>query len=49
VRVQGDGGASLALGRALAIKQRLTDTGVPDTRIEVLSEPAKSVTLTAVP
>jgi outer membrane protein OmpA-like peptidoglycan-associated protein len=48
VRIAGDGGEGLALGRALAIKQRLVDAGVPDTRLEVASEPAKKVTLTIV-
>jgi hypothetical protein len=48
VRIAGDGGEGLALGRALAIKQRLIDAGVLDTRIEIATEPAKQVTLTFV-
>ncbi len=46
VRIQGDGGDALALTRALALKQRLVEAGVPDARVEAASEPAKSVTLT---
>jgi outer membrane protein OmpA-like peptidoglycan-associated protein len=49
VRIQGDGGDTLALTRALAIKQRLVDAGVPDARIEAVAEPAKKVTITVVP
>jgi outer membrane protein OmpA-like peptidoglycan-associated protein len=49
VRIQADGGESLALGRALAIKQRLVDAGVPDGRVEVAPEPGKAVTLTVLP
>jgi outer membrane protein OmpA-like peptidoglycan-associated protein len=48
VRIAGDGGEGLALGRALAIKQRLVDAGVPETRLEVATEAAKKVTLTVV-
>jgi outer membrane protein OmpA-like peptidoglycan-associated protein len=40
IRIQGDGGESLALPRALAVKQRLVDAGVPDTRIEAGTDPA---------
>ncbi len=46
VRIQGDGGDALALTRALALKQRLVEAGVPDGRIDAASEPAKSVTIT---
>jgi OmpA-OmpF porin, OOP family len=46
VRIAGDGGEGLALGRALAIKQRLVDAGVAENRLEVATEPAKKVTLT---
>jgi outer membrane protein OmpA-like peptidoglycan-associated protein len=46
VRIQGDGGESLALGRALAVKQRLVDAGVPDTRIEAAPEAAAKTTVT---
>jgi outer membrane protein OmpA-like peptidoglycan-associated protein len=48
VRIQGDGGDALALTRALTIKQRLVDAGVPDTRLEAVAEPAKKVTLTVI-
>jgi len=46
VRIQGDGGESLALGRALAVKQRLVDAGVPDTRVEAAPEAANKPTIT---
>lgn len=45
VRIQGDGG-ELALSRALTIKQRLVDAGVPEARLEAVPEPARDVTLT---
>jgi outer membrane protein OmpA-like peptidoglycan-associated protein len=48
VRIQADGGESLALGRALAVKQRLVDAGVPDTRLEAATEPASKPTITVV-
>ena len=48
VRIQGDGGDALALTRALTIKQRLVDAGVPDTRLEAVAEPAKKVTITVI-
>ena len=48
VRIQADGGLSLALGRALAIKQRLVDAGVPDTRLEAATEPAPKPAITVV-
>jgi outer membrane protein OmpA-like peptidoglycan-associated protein len=48
VRIQGDGGETLALTRALTIKQRLVDAGVPDARLEAVAEPAKKLTITIV-
>jgi outer membrane protein OmpA-like peptidoglycan-associated protein len=48
VRIQGDGGDALALTRALTIKQRLVDAGVPDSRLEAVAEPAKKVTITVI-
>jgi outer membrane protein OmpA-like peptidoglycan-associated protein len=49
VRIQGDGGESLALGRALAVKQRLIDAGVADTRLEAAPEAANKPTITVLP
>jgi hypothetical protein len=40
---------TLALARAFAIKQRLIDSGIADTRLEVATENAKEVTLTIIP
>jgi len=40
VRIAGDGGETLALSRALAIKQALVDAGVPDGRIDVATTAA---------
>jgi outer membrane protein OmpA-like peptidoglycan-associated protein len=48
VRIQGDGGESLALPRALAVKQRLVDAGVPDTRVEAGTDPAPKLKITVV-
>jgi OmpA-OmpF porin, OOP family len=46
IRIQGDGGESLALGRALAVKQRLVDAGVPDARVEAAPQAANKPTIT---
>lgn len=46
VRIQGDGGDALALTRALAIKQRLIEAGVPDARLEAATEPGPRVAIT---
>jgi outer membrane protein OmpA-like peptidoglycan-associated protein len=46
LRIQADGGEGLALTRALAIKQRLVESGVPDIRLEAATESGKTVTLT---
>ena len=49
IRIQGDGGESLALGRALAVKQRLIDAGVADSRVEAATEAAGKPSITALP
>jgi outer membrane protein OmpA-like peptidoglycan-associated protein len=46
LRIQADGGEGLALTRALAIKQRLVESGVPDIRLEAATESGSRVTLT---
>lgn len=46
VRITGDGGESLALSRALAIKQALVDAGVPDGRLDVATAAAPKPTIT---
>ncbi len=48
VRIAGDGGESLALSRALAIKQALVDAGVPDGRLDVATTAAPKPTVTFV-
>lgn len=48
VRIQGDGSGGRALGRAIAVKQRLVEAGVSDARLEASTEAAKRVTITIV-
>jgi outer membrane protein OmpA-like peptidoglycan-associated protein len=46
LRIQADGGDGLAFSRALAIKQRLLDAGVPEARLDAVTEPGSKVSLT---
>ena len=48
IRIQADGSETLALTRALTIKQQLVDAGVPDTRLEAVAQPGSAVTITVV-
>jgi outer membrane protein OmpA-like peptidoglycan-associated protein len=48
VRIQGYGDDAVALSRALLIKQRLVDAGVPDTRLEAVGGGVGKVNITVV-
>jgi outer membrane protein OmpA-like peptidoglycan-associated protein len=49
VRISGDGGESLALSRALAIKQALVDAGVPDGRLDASTTAASKPSIVLIP
>jgi outer membrane protein OmpA-like peptidoglycan-associated protein len=49
VRISGDGGESLALSRALAIKQVLVDAGVPDGRLDASTTASPKPSIVLVP
>ena len=49
IRVQGYGDDAVALSRALLIKQRLIDAGVPDSRVEAVGGGKSRVVITVLP
>jgi outer membrane protein OmpA-like peptidoglycan-associated protein len=49
VRISGDGGESLALSRALAIKQALVDAGVPDGRLDASTTASPKPSIVLIP
>jgi outer membrane protein OmpA-like peptidoglycan-associated protein len=48
IRVQADGGDPLAQNRAIVIKQQLVEMGLPESRVDVVSESGSAVTITVV-